>query len=194
MKKYIELFCLLAIAFVAGCIDDRGNYDYVPTDEVFPVKITGLDTSYDCLVGDVIRATLEVSGVEGLKDLKYTWYVYQRGVAISAEDTLCHTKDLEWLVNCDVNNYNLMFEVRDTVRDLFARKALNLTVSTAYSTGWFVLEDDGMNADLDVIMPDGKTTENLMTTFGSGRMDGKAGKIVYKARHPHETEQADVRW
>lgn len=191
MKKYIELFCLLAIAFVAGCIDDRGNYDYIPMDEVFPVKITGLDTSYDCLVGDVIRATPEVSGVDGGKDLKYTWYVYLRGIAFSAEDTLCHTKDLNWLVNCDVNIYTLMFEVRDTVRDLFAKKTLNLTVSTAYSTGWFVLEDDGTNTDVDVVMPDGKTTENLMTTFGSGRMEGKARKMVYKARHPQEIEHAD---
>ena len=191
MKKYIEICCLLAIVFIAGCIDDRGNYDYIPSGEVFPVKITGLDTSFNCLVGDVIHATPTVTGVEGEKNLKYTWFVYQRGVAFSAEDTLCHTKDLEWLVDRDVNNYYLLFEVRDTVRDLFVSKTLNLNVSTAYSTGWFVLEDDGMNTDLDIIMPDGKTTENVMTTFGSGRMEGKAGKIVYKARHPQEVEQMD---
>lgn len=190
MKKYIGICCLLVIAFIAGCIDDRGNYDYIPSSEVFPVKITGLDTSYDCLVGDVIRAKPVVTGIEGEKDLKYTWFVYQRSVAYSVEDTLCHTKDLEWLVDRDVNNYYLLFEVRDTVRDLFVNKRLYLTVSTAYSTGWFVLEDNGTNTDVDMVS-DGKTTENLMTTFGSGRMNGKAIKIDFKDRHPQEVEHVD---
>ena len=190
MKKYIEIACLLAIAFIAGCIDDRGNYDYVPANEVFPVKISGLDTSFDCMVGDVIRAMPTVKGVEGEQDLKYTWYVYQRGVAFSAEDTIAHTKDLEWLVDRDVNTYNLLFEVRDTLRDLFVRKTLKLTVGTAYSTGWFVLEDDGMNTDMDLVAG-GKTTEDLMMTFGNGRMEGKALKMDYKARHPQEVENSD---
>ena len=191
MRKYIGICCLLAMAFIAGCIDDRGNYDYIPSSEVFPVEITGLDTNYDCLVGDILRAKPTVTGVEGEKNLKYTWFVYQRGVAFSKEDTLCHTKDLEWLVDCDVNNYYLMFEVRDTVRNLLVKKTLNLTVGTAYSTGWFVLEDDGANTDLDVVMPDGKTTENLMVTYGSGRMEGKAKKMVFKDRHPQEVENVD---
>lgn len=191
MRKYIGICCLLAIAFIVGCIDDRGNYDYIPSNEVFPVKITGLDTNYECLIGDIIRATPTVTGIEGEKDLKYTWFVYERGVALSKEDTICHTKDLEWVVNRDVNLYYLMFEVRDTVRELFVKKTLDLTVNTTYSTGWFVLEDDGTNTELDVVMPNGKTTENLMTTFGSGRMEGKARKIVYKARHPQEIENVD---
>lgn len=190
MKKYIGIYCLLVITFIAGCIDDRGNYDYISSDEVFPVKITGLDTSFNCLVGDVLRVTPIVTGVEGMKNLKYTWFLYQRGIAYSAEDTLCHTKDLEYWVNCDVHNYNLLFEVRDTVRDLFVKKTLDLTVSTTYSTGWFVLEDDGMNTDLDMV-ENGKTTENLMTTFGSARMEGKAKKIVFKDRHPQEVEGPD---
>ena len=154
------------------------------------MKITGLDTSFNCLVGDVLRVTPIVTGVEGMKNLKYTWFLYQRGIAYSAEDTLCHTKDLEYWVNCDVHNYNLLFEVRDTVRDLFVKKTLDLTVSTTYSTGWFVLEDDGMNTDLDMV-ENGKTTENLMTTFGSDRMEGKAKKIVFKDRHPQEVEGPD---
>lgn len=190
MKKYIEMCCLLTIAFIAGCIDDRGNYEYISSSEIFPLKITGLDTSFNCLVGDVIRVTPTVTGVEDEKNLKYTWFVYQRGIAYSAEDTVCHTKDLEWLVNCDVNNYSLLFEVRDTVRDLFVKKTLDLTVTTAYATGWFVLEDDGMNTDLDLVSG-GKTTENLMTTFGSGRMEGKAIKVDFKSNHSHEEENVD---
>lgn len=190
MRKYIGIACLWAMALIAGCIDDRGNYDYLPSSEVFPVKITGLDTSYDCLVGDVIRATPVVTGAENERDLKYTWFTYLQTVAYSAEDTLCYTKDLEWLVDAEVNNYYLMLEVRDTVRDLFVKKTWKLRVSTAYSTGWYVLEDDGTDTDVDLVA-DGKTTENLMTTFGSGRMEGKAVKMVYKDRHPQEVESVD---
>ena len=104
MKKYIGICCLLAIAFIAGCIDDRGNYDYVSSSEVFPVKITGLDTTYNCLVGDVLRATPTVTGVEGENNLKYTWFVYERH-AYGKEDTVGHTKDLEWLVDVEVDSY-----------------------------------------------------------------------------------------
>ncbi|WP_455509527.1 PKD-like family lipoprotein [Butyricimonas paravirosa] len=189
MKKYIGICCLLAIAFIAGCIDDRGNYDYVSSSEVFPVKITGLDTTYNCLVGDVLRATPTVTGVEGENNLKYTWFVYERH-AYGKEDTVGHTKDLEWLVDVEVDSYYLMFEVRDTVRDLFVKKTVDLSVRTAYSTGWYVLEDDGTNTDVDMVA-NGRTTENLMTTFGSGRMEGKAVKMVYKDRHPQEVESVD---
>ena len=62
MKKYIGIYCLLVITFIAGCLDARGNYDYISSDEVFPVKITGLDTSFNCLVGDVLRVTPIVTG------------------------------------------------------------------------------------------------------------------------------------
>ncbi|MCB6974848.1 MULTISPECIES: PKD-like family lipoprotein [Butyricimonas] len=190
MKKYIEIGCLLVMVFIAGCIDDKGNYDYISSGEVFPVKISGLDSSFNCLVGDLLQLTPVVTGIEGERNLKYTWFLYRRGIAYSVEDTLCHTKDLKWLVNCDVNNYSLLFEVRDTVRDLFSKKTLDLTVNTAYSTGWFVLEDDGMNTDVDML-EGGKTTENLMEIFGSGRMEGKAKKIVFKERHPQEVENVD---
>lgn len=190
MKNIVKTIALSTILWLAGCIDDRGNYDYIPVDEVFPVRISGLDTTFDCLVGDIVRVEPIVTGIDGEKDLKYTWFVYQRGVAFSKEDTLCHTKNLEWLVDCDVHSYSLLFEVRDTVRDLFVKKTMNLNVATVYSTGWFVLEDDGTDTDVD-FMAKGRTTEDLMTTFGSGRMEGKALKIDFKDRHPQEVENVD---
>lgn len=189
MKKYIGI--ILAILWMTGCIDDRGNYDYIPSDEVFPVSIDGADTTFTCYVGDTVRISPAVSGTDNMNDLKYTWFLYQRGVAMSDEDTLAHTKDLTWRVDCDVNNYYLRFEIRDTLRDLFTYKSWSLNVSTPYGTGWFVLEDDGTDTDLDIIMADGSTSEDLMTASGSGRMEGKARKIVYKDRHPQEIENPD---
>lgn len=185
------IWCMVVMVYVTGCIDDRGNYDYLSSDVVLPIMISGPDTSFNCLIGEVLRLEPIVTGMDSESDLKYTWFVCQRGVAYSKEDTIGYCQELEWLVDSDVSDYNLIFEVRDTVRDLFVKKTWSLSVATAYSTGWFVLEDDGNNTDLDVVMPDGKTMEDLMTVFRSGRMEGKARKIVYKDRHPQEVEDVN---
>ncbi|MFR3329867.1 MAG: PKD-like family lipoprotein [Odoribacter splanchnicus] len=190
MKKYIGITCILAILFIAGCIDDRGNYDYLPSDEVWSVKISGLLSADTCLVGDELKLEPVITGDGDLENLKYSWFLYPT-VASGAEDTLSHDKTLDWVVNCDLGTWNLMFEVRDTVRDLMSRRTMRLTVGTAFSTGWFVLETDGTGTDIDILLPDGTTREDLLTSLQQTRLEGTPRKICYKARHWMEVENAD---
>ncbi len=191
MKKNIWIGCMLAWIIIAGCIDDRGNYDYRLTDEIWPVKISGLE-AMDCQVGDQLNLTPTITGTENMENLKYSWFLYTSGVAMSKEDTLSHEKELNWQISREAGSYNLMFEVRDTVRDLFTKKSVSLKVRTFLSTGWFVLETDGTGTDMDMITPEGTTTENLLTTYNSsGRMEGAPRKILYKMDHRHEVENFD---
>ncbi len=189
MKKSIYIVWMLVSMFITGCIDDRGNYDYQPLDKVWPVTISGI-SAQERTIGDRVQISPTIKGTEGLTDLKYTWFLYTRGLAISQEDTLSHAKELDWVVNRESGNYYLMFEVRDTVRDLFTKRYVNFNISTSFSTGWYVLETDGIGSDMDMIRPDGTTVENLLTTYGSERMEGGPRKIVFKEDHRHEVENA----
>lgn len=190
MKKQIEIICMLALLFMAGCIDDRGNYDYLTSDEVWPVTILGLASADTCLVGDRLQLEPVVTGAENLENLKYSWFLYTT-FASGKEDTLNHEKNLDWVVNSDLGTFYLMFEVRDTVRDLMSKKTMKLSVGTPFSTGWFVVETDGTGTDIDIVLPDGTTREDLLTSLQETRLQGAPVKICYKARHWLEVENAD---
>jgi len=190
MKKYIGIICISLLWFITGCIDDRGNYEYLPSDEVWPVKISGLASADTCLVGDELKMEPELTGAGNLENLKYSWFLFPTG-ASGKEDTLSHEKNQNWVVNCDLGTWYLMFEVKDTVRDLMSKKRMSLTVGTAFSTGWFVLETDGTGTDLDIILPDGTTRENLLTSLQEPRLKGEPRKICHKARHWMEVENED---
>lgn len=191
MKKNIGLTCMLAWMFIAGCIDDRGNYDCQQTSDVWPVVISGLESEYDRVIGDQLKLTATVEGAENMENLKYTWFLHVKGLAFSQEDTLSRGKELDWHIAREAGTYNLVFEVRDTVRDLFTKSTVVLRLSTRFSTGWFVLETDGTGTDMDMITPEGTTSENLLTSFGSSRLEGNPRKLVYKQDHRHEVENAD---
>ena len=110
MKKSIYIVWMLVSMFITGCIDDRGNYDYQPLDKVWPVTISGI-SAQERTIGDRVQISPTIKGTEGLTDLKYTWFLYTRGLAISQEDTLSHAKELDWVVNRESGNYYLMLEV-----------------------------------------------------------------------------------
>ena len=60
MRIINKYWVMLACGFLGvSCYEDKGNYDYVPVDELFPVAISGLKDEVDVLVGEELKLYLE---------------------------------------------------------------------------------------------------------------------------------------
>ncbi|HJF69870.1 MAG TPA: hypothetical protein K8V05_03850 [Butyricimonas virosa] len=188
MKNRIYMFALLVASLVMGCIDDKGNYDYVPVDELFPVAISGLKDEVDVLVGEELKLTATVQGDEQLENLRYAWFL---NAGTGMRDTLGYGKELNYKVELESATYTLLFEVKDTVKEVFVRHEMKLAVQTVYSKGWLVMESDGTGSDVDFVSVDGEVRENQFTATGSGRMPGEPRQIFYWKNHNHEVDYGD---
>ena len=181
---------LFAMVMAGACIDDRGNYDYLPERAVMPAVISGLEDSYAFELGSGYRLTATVDSVEGMENLRYMWYMYE-AVASGKRDTLGYGKTLDFKADYKSGKYSLWFEVRDTVADVCVDKEMEVKIESFLGTAWVVLKTTDGATDMDAVLADRTVRENLLTEFGIPRLQGKAVKVAYNVRHQHEVEDED---
>ena len=151
INRYI--FLLPAVVLLAaGCYKDKGNYDY-KDEPVFTVELPQYTYSVRALPDPVvIRPDIKTDTPES--DLSYLWTIFQSYA--SAEyteivvDTISREKNLDWVVPLDAGIYNLVLRVQDDVKGLQYFQRAQLTVTTQFSRGFYVLKEDGNNCDLDL--------------------------------------------
>lgn len=132
MKKiyYILFLSVFFLAFMA-CIDDEGNYDYLPEEEVSTIKIDTsgmtpeekLALSYNMNPGDTIIFEPDVI-YKYPERLRYRWFyidipyqaITEGGSQVyPAADTIGWAKRLEWVCDLEPGNYRFYLMAEDTV-------------------------------------------------------------------------------
>ena len=159
--KLKNIFIVLGLAVMfsglQSCVDDRGNYDYIGADELIPVTIAGLkDTTV------LMRWTLHITPT--LKNMgdetrySHLWYAIPKNVFgyIPQRDTLSRGKELNFEVSYESGNYRLIYEIRDTLLDVYKKEEVTMTVQSNIGTGWFVLKDVNEKTDFDYVSLKGK--------------------------------------
>lgn len=184
MKKNIFNFSFtLLMAFALGaCIDDKGNYDYSDADEIFPVQIEGMDEDITVSQGAVLKITPTVVNDDPSR-YSYSWIITEKETAgaLPKKWIVADTKDLEYTVGLDVNTYLLNFEVYDQAKDVYRRKEITMTVSASpVGAGYYVLKNDGDEADFDFINNSGTIYTNLLKPMGA-RPKGIAKDMAYQS-------------
>lgn len=182
--KNIFIVFGLAVMFsgLQSCVDDRGNYDYMGTDELIPVTIVGLkDTTV------LMRSTLHITPT--LKNMgdetrySHLWYAIPKNVFgyIPQRDTLSRGKELNFEVSYESGNYRLIYEIRDTLLDVYKKEEVTMTVQSNIGTGWFVLKDINEKTDFDYVNLKGQKIENVIAGAGRETLNGRAVKIAFQS-------------
>lgn len=187
---YIWGILLALVLGVAGCINDKGNYDYLSEEDVIPGMISGLEESFTVQFGTTEKLEVKVEGVEGKDNLRYMWYIYKIPNN-SPRDTLGYGTSIDWYVDSESGSYHLWFEVRDTLTDVCVNQMAKVTVETALSNAWLIVESENGNTDVDAIAEDGVVMEDVITQATGGRLKGDGVKIVYTNEHSCEVENPD---
>lgn len=183
--------CLLLIFILicSGCINDRGNYDYIPQEKLFPVVIKGLpaDTSFRIWTDVVLEA--DVRGLDDKSDYEFTWYSYTKEATgyIPKRDTLGKTQTLNFTMGYPVGEEKiLVFEIVEKQTGLSVNYKLKMRSTTEFSNGWFILEDLEDMTDIDFVLPSGEVRENVYSSIHKKRLPGKGVKMIYQSsRYAH---------
>lgn len=153
MTKYNTYFFILFITAVllGSCYKDKGNYDYHDTNQV--VLNTGHDT-----VTVVLPAHLKVNlGLQqtmpGNQGFSFEWVLYPTGGTPTTRRTIGTTQNLEAVITELPGTYYLMLYAKDLSTGVEYQKRLYVSVLTAYSEGWLVVEENNGQCDLSMITP-----------------------------------------
>lgn len=201
---------LFAITFFS-CVNDLGNYDYRPVEEIMGITISGFE---DTTV--IIGETLEIKPIiENIKDenrYEHLWYATRvfnssTGGFIPMRDTLSMTKDLSTKIEMDAGNYYLIYIIRDREKDVYARKQVVITVQgTQIAAGWYILKEINNETDFDYINPNNdlmitdvlkdhalrQDFVDISPTTGGMQLKGKPVKIAYQAqKYTHQPYNQD---
>ncbi|SFD08854.1 PKD-like family protein [Chitinophaga sp. CF118] len=156
MKHILNSLFLVIILFT-GCYKDKGNYDYQPINDITATVVK--DTFH---VGqfDTLRISPVITGRDTNR-LSFEWRVYPVTDPANPLDpgrievisrNRCFNQPIT--LRPATNYYNLDFVAKDTVTGVSYFKHLYLQVTTAFQTGWMLLEQKQSNVDISFISPD----------------------------------------
>lgn len=193
--KYILFAIIIITGIWTSCVEDPGNYDYKTKEELLPVEITSLESSYVILQAEKLAITPEFIKMDNENRYSYLWYtISQSGGQIPVRDTLAQTKDLDVVVKLKAGTYKLYFEVRDLQLDIYINATSSLEVTQSNITGgWFILKDENDETDFDYINLKGEMTKNVLQNISIDKqLKGKAKKIIYQSsRYYHQQVNED---
>lgn len=155
MKTVIKYrFFIMAIILTVSysCSDDLGNYEYSEINEVS----VNLEDSYDVFFGRPFLLEPELSSTLEKDENSYSfeWYAYENGVVVGDLDTepLAITKDLDFEnLPLAPGSYNMVYRIMDKETEVEWIDSFKLTVESAVSKGWLVLNDINGEPRLDMI-------------------------------------------
>lgn len=150
---------LLALAGTASCIDDKGNYTYIPAEEMFPVNISvpeaeENDNFLRGVKGDAFHVEAQVSGLEGGSGAySFLWYAFPNISGVTTDERV----ELGTEQNLDLpsltlksGDWILCFRVTDNELGVFKESQINLTVSSSsFNRGWYIMKAKDDVADVD---------------------------------------------
>jgi hypothetical protein len=153
MKKLFYILSFIAI-FFAGCIKDKGNYNY---HEISGVIVTNLDTSaagYQVNVGDTLRISpVFTPSLPGSNDsFSAKWETnYPNSLPPGGYHLLSSTKDLSLPIFFAPGKQLLLLTITNNTTGISYFKQVNITIANKYSEGFFVLSNVADTARVDFV-------------------------------------------
>ncbi|MFV0506391.1 MAG: PKD-like family lipoprotein [Bacteroidales bacterium] len=183
MKKQVYLPIVLLV-LLGSCYNDLSNDNIDAPEDII---IRGIESHYSATsTADTLKISPEVSSNDPNANFEYFWVVYKMFAygEVPILDTISHTRELNYLVTLDANDWALIFGAKNTNTGLTRIETSTLEVITAFTRGWYVLKDDGENSDLDLlftpetIKPASKA-ENVYSSINGKKLEGQAKLITF---------------
>lgn len=176
MKTFYILSLLLFLLVASSCYKDKGNYDY---DAPMEITVDSIAASYTCYyLTDTLRIEPEIMPANVEYDC--WWGIANKSSQTPPRvDTLYYTQNLEFPVNLSPGSYTLIFCAKEKLTGVANMIRIPLTVTTGFSTGWYVLRAQEGYTDFDLFAPTGKI-ENVIAINNEGRnLKGEARNVAH---------------
>ena len=175
MKRTIIQYLLVGIVCcLSSCYDDDST---LGSNYVSDIEIAGLaDQSVVSYSQNFVNVQPTITTDYPEDQLEYAWYIYADNTPEQEngfrKDRIATTKDLNYEVNLPSGLYHLVFEVTSLTNDFSKTATMNLSVSTAFSKGFYILKEtaDG-NTDID-LWNEGILSEDILAKKLGAPMNG----------------------
>ena len=148
MKRMMMIMGVLLFVVAVACTEDKGNYDYIPLNEL---TLEGMAASYEVEQDSVLAIPMTITGKEGFSesDYDFVWYAWSESDEDAIPDTLSYEKDLHVVMSLPIDNYTLRFMATEKETGVYYSVHADLSVINSFSkgvvlVGWFYIEPEGV--------------------------------------------------
>lgn len=177
MKKITMIMGVLLL-LVAACTEDKGNYDYVPLNEL---TLEGMEVTYQVEKDSVFAITMTITGEAGFFEANYDflWYAWNSLDEESIPDTLSYEKDLDMVMSLPIGEYTLRYVVTEKETGVYYAAEADLSVINSFSKGVVALSRiEGGDSDVTFINSVNTVTKHAYKN-ANGVSAGKEPRGIY---------------
>ena len=141
--KIIKYFVTMAVAAIlAGCFEDKGNYDY---KELYEPTLD-YETNISFLIGDTLKNKLEITPVapRTVDDYKVEWYVSGEKVGEGLELSIPN-----FTIRSGYSSHYFILE--DLVTGIQFRNSFSINATAIYESGWAILSEENGETHLHFV-------------------------------------------
>ncbi|WP_207512629.1 PKD-like family lipoprotein [Longitalea luteola] len=167
-KRYINIyiFCLAALV-LAACYKDKGNYDYQAINEV---TLKTDREAISLILPDSLKVNVTIEQtIPDPAGFSFEWVLYLAGGTPLERRVLDTTQNLKARITELPGSYYLMLYAKDRKTGVEYQKRLVVSVLTAYSEGWMVVEENNGACDISMISPVDTIFRNIYSTTNNGQ-------------------------
>lgn len=179
---------------MAGCVDDKGNYDYEAAGDITPIITTGIEPSYTAIMLNQLVIEPQIEGSD--EDYEFYWVTYPSGVTtIGKRDTIGTERKLDYTVALAPGSHKVIFQVKDKETGVSAFQSTIVGVTGQFGTGYFVTKNVGGRTDIDFINAEGTVSTNVLQTINGTDLPGKPLKITMTDRYSYpDADGVRINW
>lgn len=174
MTRIYKLFVFVLSFLAVGCFEDKGNYDYTELSEV---TAGGFPEGCHAVFGGMLHIDPKVSSSNPDDRFSYLWTLNPKPDDLSSVlvklDTIGTEPVLDYMVEVRRGEYELGLWLTNESNGNATFYKSALTVSTEYSTGFYVLKEMNGATELDVHLPDGKVKRDVIEAMSGEKWNDK---------------------
>lgn len=179
MRRMLILLGILLLLAAVACTEDKGNYDYVPLNEL---TLEGMAEAYQVEQDSVIAIAMTITGKEGFSETDYDflWYAWSDTEDESVPDTLSYEKDLNVVMDMPIGEYTLRYVVTEKETNVYYAVEADLSVINSFSKGVVALSRiEGGESDLTFINSVNTVTKHAYKEANAGISAGMEPLGIY---------------
>ena len=179
MKRMMMILGVLLFVVAVACTEDKGNYDYIPLNEL---TLEGMAASYEVEQDSVLAIPMTITGKEGFSesDYDFVWYAWSESDEDAIPDTLSYEKDLHVVMSLPIDNYTLRFMATEKETGVYYSVHADLSVINSFSKGVVALSRvEGGDSDVTFINTVNTVTQHAYKEANGGESAGKGPRGVY---------------
>ncbi len=179
MRRISILWGVLLLLAAVACTEDKGNYEYVPLNEL---TLEGMAESYEVEKDSTLAITMTITGKEGFSesDYDFVWYAWSETDNDAIPDTLSYEKDLNVTISLPIDSYTLRFMATEKETGVYYSVHTDLSVINSFSKGVVALSRiEGGDSDVTFINSVNTVTKHAYKEANGGVLAGKQPRGIY---------------